>query len=294
MRFGRKWRRLDNIRLRGPLRDPYLSHFDIERILGSLFYGRTDFDDAVATLATVFHRVRKSFEYLGMPPGAAPLTAVVAGNHYSLIGALKTGQASGNLDLGPFSLRTDRLRGRALVCLLGAALERLEGVELRWLADAVPGMTPTTRKPEYDALVARVRDSLGAAKPPTLVDVAGVVLKLPASPMIFVRDGDAGAWEPLPADSRGRGGRSLTSELIKKFKKARRKSGGRLEGVLIKVLGDASRHSPADAPIVTPTHRKDAKAAGLQAILLDSRYGVIRPPAPGEEKYCEAMPVFAA
>lgn len=276
--------------------DLKVHQFLFERLVGHLFYGRPD-QEAMIDIQGILGRVRQHFNL----PEKSQLTTVVVGNHFSMASALKVGDGLGSVSLERFFMK-ERMRERRLGCLVGAALERIEGVKLCWLSDVLGDMKPTDRTSEYDSLVKDVRALLRSARATQLAGAPKTLLKLPTSPRIYVRNAgvpnaEPGPWRPLEVTDRPRGPFSVSSFLIEQFLIARfeliDQDGPELEGVLVKVLGsNLSRHSPADTPIITTSQRNEAKAAGLKAILLDARRGVVFPTGPFDEEIGETMPVY--
>lgn len=270
-----------------------LETFPLERLAGHFFYHRPD-PQILLYIEQALKRTRTRLKI----PKSSPLTTVVVGKHYSAGSALKVASAqpqkeAGWLSLAPF------MRSRTLASLVGATLERVDGLEMHWLSEALDErMQPQERSDRYRAVVKKARDKLATTEPPTCFGAEEVKLKLPAIPMIYVRNGPGEIWTELPQVNGRRGPHTESSELIKQFGKARRESKGRLQGVLLKVLGeDLSRHTSADAPMVTAQQLKLARDAELEAVLLDWRHGVIRPAEPTDlmdprTAYADVMPVY--
>jgi hypothetical protein len=186
-------------------------------------------------------------------------------------------------ELSERSFYSGLLKDRNLARRLHRALEGFEGITCLWLADVFPELRPKARAPQYDRLVADARRSLARAP----VGNDGLMLRRPAVPVIYARSGDSD-WQ------RFKSGRArpytTTSKLIQEFRHARSATPS-LEGVLIKVLpDDAADHNPLDPPMITTTQLDAARAAGLAAVLLDRRYGVVSLTDAGEA----ALPIFAA
>ncbi len=214
-----------------------------------------------------------------------PVRIVCAGSHETLWAQEQAGQ--GGLLLEPEQKYLAELkRGREYARALYEALSTVEGIELIWAAKAF-GLQPRTRTPLYLDVAGMARQALI-----DLMDKRPAGTAVPAIPRLYTR---VRADEPWKAFTGGRwnggGPYTTTTKLLEQYKNSLSHREGH-ECVLTKLLPPDERWlNPCDCPIVTLEQRKLAAAAGVSAILLDKRFGVIeydydtRPP--------RAPPVYA-
>lgn len=222
-------------------------------------------------------------------PKGAPVVAAVAGNETTLWAAVEQQDVQASLLFNRILLDEMILKGRA-ASFLGAVLEEIDGLDLRYLANAVEGLTPTPLGKDYGDLVDEARRAVGSLQPTTKVrGSSGLLLKVPASPRIYVSTG--AEWTLLPP-APSVGDPSATIRAIAAFREERRRQGRWLRGMLVNVLAeDLSLHSPADPPYITWSERSEATAAGIEAILLDARVGIVCPPDSRDAQEGDLMPV---
>jgi hypothetical protein len=208
------------------------------------------------------------------------LVTAVAGTHTSAYGSSFIGYMQGGLDIDRLhhSFAEGLRSRRTLAGLFGLALDRLEGIELAWLADVFPSLSPKGYgglvDDSYVDLAARARADLLAIG---WDHVPGIPLKRPTLPQIYVRNGPKVGWRAFENGATRRRLASTTDALISQFAQAKRQQPG-LQGVLVKVvIGDITAHNAVDPPLIGARTLALAGKAGLAAILLDSRVGVIRP-----------------
>ena len=265
---------------------PYYFHLDVTAL--------TDGRDSTETVDDLEGYLADVRAHLGLAADA-DLVAVMVGSHGSLVPGRDASQSFGGLNFGlkvaPPLNKWSRV-DRALAGMLDRALGKLGGLRLTWLADAFPELRPADTDHAYAALAAQAREELARLKP--LHQDQG--LRRLAVPMIFVNEGDDGAWQPLSENGTGARSRSTTAALIKQFRK-QRSTRPRLRGVLAKLLlDDLEQHCVTDAPVVGENTLRMCREAAIEAILLDGRKGILRPIDldVAFEAGGTPMPVFAA
>lgn len=177
-------------------------------------------------------------------------------------------------------------RKRKYVEDLHAALRTFSGLEFSWLRDAYPVLgrwaasSDASCPTRYDSLARQARHDLRAK--PRLAEMKGCV------PLIYSRVSEG--WRLY-----GTGARTpsrTTSRLLEQFAQVSPQRGGQ-ESVLVKLLPeDVSDRNRFDNPIVLASQLEEAKHAGIQAVLLDSRYGVLHDDV--DEREDGVPPVYAA
>jgi hypothetical protein len=201
----------------------------------------------------------------------------LAGSHSSISGNL-----DGSLTHRAFNAERDARtgiengmrRGRTLAGLVDAAFAKLGMFQPVWLAEAFSELQPPLRPDSYVELAAVARAKVATMRLPPWRD-GGTALRQPAFPLIYVSHGAGGPWREMKPPERERP-YSVTQKLIAQFG-AMRLEDSTLHGVLLKVLpADISRQNVLDAPMVGESTLVEAAKAGIDAIVLDARYGVLR------------------
>lgn len=202
--------------------------------------------------------------YFGVPVRERLRVAVV-GSHSSLYHHIMAGESERfvrdqALDKHNFmrGMRKDRILAR----WLGECIAlRADDVEAIWLSQAFPELTPKRRARQYADVIAKGRDALAKGG-------KGFV------PLIYTRMAGTKRWHPfVPSD---RVPHTVTDRLIEQFAIEKNKN-PKLEGVLLKLLpAEIAGLNIADAPVVGQKTVSLAHAAGLSAILLDERFGIVR------------------
>jgi hypothetical protein len=236
--------------------------------------GNKDCEDSLADLRRFLSDVRRHF---GL--GGGPLRLAVVGTHTSISNQVVVGYEYDAEDMDYLhdnEFVPCRRRHRQLGGLLGAVLRKLWRVDIIWLTEAFPDLCPRqdASAPEYDRLGATAREALGTI-PREFVEEAGLLLKRPAVPLMYMRSPSRPEWEPFVSLD-GRPPYSTTDLLIQQFGEASAKQPG-LEGVLVKVLAPHLEYSPVDPPLVGDKTLGLARAANVRAILLDRKRGIVRP-----------------
>lgn len=246
----------------------------VKEFIGHLCYHLPN-DEALIGVRTDLERARQHFRL----DSGAPLRVAIAGNYSSMCRALSLDSLMGVDSLEDLFIQAS-LRDRKLACLVGSALEQIGGVELIRL----PGnIAPDLRSHDYDRVVTDVRSLCDERQGDQLA--GGVQLKLPVQVEIYWRRRGS-EWRLLDAGGPQSPAYSDTEWLIQRFLEFKIDSAGNggddVEGVLVKLLGThPSRHSPADSPILTPLQHQAAQTAGISAILLDARHGILIQPGDG-------------
>jgi hypothetical protein len=204
-----------------------------------------------------------------------PLNLVCVGNHAALWPDEEAGLTGWCTD---HWLRQGlaRLRqGRGYAAKLHGAMAELGPLHFHWLTDAFRHLLPRQPGPEeYRSLAARARD---------MMYVSGAVGSVP---LIYIRKGPGRDWEPfVPAtDKTGAAPRAHTtaSSLIEQYVTWTNDQPDH-DSVLVKVVPKDHPHAhPFDPPIVGFPLLDQAREAGISAVLLDSKRGVIDPCDPDE------------
>jgi hypothetical protein len=161
-------------------------------------------------------------------------------------------------------------QNRRYVAHLWTALSEIrDRPEVEWLADVFNDLRPTLPCERRDLidLADEARASMRAGR--------GTV------PLLYTRR-NGGPWKPYTehlskdkrAAERGRDPFRSTGQLIQQYRDDPSREG--LDCVLVKVVPrPADGWNPCDNPIITTVDLQRARAAGISAILLDSKYGVV-------------------
>lgn len=231
-----------------------------------------------AELYAIGEAMDKARQRFGLPKGA-PVVTVVVGNEATLRAVVEAQDVQASLAFNRVLLDEMIHHGKA-ASFLGAVLEDIEGIELRYLAGTLGELPPPSRGSDYAGLVDDARRLVSELRPTTMTRGSSrLLLKIPAMPLLYVSKG--GEWSLLPSSGTGDGPGSATSRAIEAFRKERYRQGKWLRGVLLNVLAaDLSLHSAADPPYLSWSERDEATKAGLEAILLDARVGIACLPDP--------------
>jgi hypothetical protein len=252
-------------------------------LIERLVQGGND-DAAVDELRSSLVEVRRSCDL----DETTRLRVAMVGSHSSLSGTID----GGNFHQGQYAGLAGRpgfqnamRRGRTLVGLFDKAIAELDEFEPLWLADAFPKLRPHPADGCYPQIVRDARAMLKTMPMPP-VSVGNIQIHKPAIPMIYVtRDpvavgsapSLAAKWRLLDPSPRTHS-YSVTQLLIDQFREQREQDPS-LRGVLVKLLPeDISDQNVLDAPIVGEETIETARSAGLEAILLDAKRGILRPP----------------
>lgn len=261
-------------------------------VIGSSFSGliehlvyNEDNDEPVAELRTCLREVREKCSL----SETARLSIAMAGSHSSLSGTID----GAGFHFGDYEASTSRPRfqnamrsGRTLIGLLDKAIAEFGEFQSMWLADAFPQLQPNYACGNYLQLAQRARIILRKMTIPPF-GAQGIQIRNPSIPLIFVtrnpipagsNDHPVEDWQLFKFDSRQHN-YSVTQLLINQFDE-QRKGDPSLRGVLVKLLpDDLSDQNALDAPIVGEETVEAARRVGLEAILLDAKRGILRPPA---------------
>jgi hypothetical protein len=154
---------------------------------------------------------------------------------------------------------------------------------VEWLADAFPDLRPEMPCENRQFLEIAQMARRTIAEDPAFRKVQGFV------PLLYTRR-DSGDWklftgqwpEEHKAVERGRNPFRSTGQLIQQYRDFRGTAG--LECVLVKVVANPpAATNPCDNPIITTVHLQQARDAGISAVLLDARHGVVDLVHEGEE-----------
>jgi hypothetical protein len=199
-----------------------------------------------------------------------PVRIVCAGSHESLWAQEQTGH-DGLLREHEQKYLAELKRGREYARALYEALSTVEGIELVWAAKAFPQLRPRTRTPLYLEVAGMARQALM-----DLMDELPAGTAVPAIPRLYTRARTNEPWKAFTGGRwNGRGPYTTTTKLLEQYRNSLVHQQGH-ECVLTKLLPpDEQWLNPCDCPIVTLEQRKLAAAAGVSAILLDRRFGVI-------------------
>jgi hypothetical protein len=139
------------------------------------------------------------------------------------------------------------------------------------LAEAFPELRPDRAlPPRFRDLPARARREL--IEDPVLRHLRG------ALPLIYFRTSKN--WSRFVVNSEEKAEDvtcRTTTKLIDQYATFCREKPNRARvAVLVKVLPeDASECNPLDNPIISTAERQNARTAGIQAVILDERYGIV-------------------
>lgn len=224
----------------------------------------TDWIDSFGRLQSVIELARDRFKLAR----DTPVCIVCAGSHESLWAQEQAGQG-GLLREDEQVYLAGLKRGREFAKALYQALSTVDGVELRWVAEAFPQLRPKTPTLQYPELAGLARRDL--------IDETPVRTTIPTIPRLYTRARATEPWKPFAGgrQKNGRGPYTTTTKLLEQYMGSLVHREGH-ECVLTKLLPREEEWlNPCDCPIITLEQRQLAAEAGVSAILLDKRFGVI-------------------